>query len=337
MVVPANLIIGSLGVGKTTTINHLLRNKPATERWGVIVNEFGEIGVDGALIAQNSDAVIEVPGGCICCSASLPSREALGQLITAQKLDRILIEPTGLAHPRNVLVLFSSAPYRALIELQATVCIVDPWYFEHADFEKINGYELQLKMADVLVANRCDKATKPAISRFEAFAKKTKLKAYDCIQHGQLDPDLLLYPCKDIEEIGTVRSNHLSDTKTRTYQSRMWQRIESKHAQGATCGWLFDPEVKFRSSIKKWVETSSIYRIKGILETELGWAFVNKSGDDVEWISVPQTQSASWQRARLEMLSSQAENWQSLERDMSEFILPDVSIETRAKHCSTVA
>lgn len=75
--VPTNIITGFLGVGKTSAILNLMKHKPEGEKWAVLVNEFGEIGVDGSLIqGQKSDAqsvfIREVPGGCMCCAAGLP-------------------------------------------------------------------------------------------------------------------------------------------------------------------------------------------------------------------------------------------------------------------------
>ena len=84
--VPTNIITGFLGVGKTSAILHLLRYKPDNERWAVLVNEFGEIGVDGSLLQgrhaeANGVFVREVPGGCMCCTAGLPMQIALNQLL----------------------------------------------------------------------------------------------------------------------------------------------------------------------------------------------------------------------------------------------------------------
>ena len=78
---PTNIITGFLGSGKTTAILHLLKNKPADEKWAVLVNEFGEIGVDGSLFeGKNSKKqgvfIREVPGGCMCCTAGLPMQHS---------------------------------------------------------------------------------------------------------------------------------------------------------------------------------------------------------------------------------------------------------------------
>ena len=84
--VPTNIITGFLGAGKTSTILHLLKTKPEQERWAVLVNEFGEIGIDGSLLeSQHSEQhgvyIREVPGGCMCCTAGLPMQVALAQLL----------------------------------------------------------------------------------------------------------------------------------------------------------------------------------------------------------------------------------------------------------------
>ena len=85
--VPTNIITGFLGVGKTSAILHLLKEKPKDERWAILVNEFGEIGVDGSLFEGQHNQeqgvfIREVPGGCMCCAAGLPMQIALNQLLT---------------------------------------------------------------------------------------------------------------------------------------------------------------------------------------------------------------------------------------------------------------
>ncbi len=76
-----NLITGFLGCGKTTTIRHLLAQKPEHEKWAVLVNEFGEIGIDGALLADSGAVLKEIPGGCMCCVNGLPMQIGLNMLL----------------------------------------------------------------------------------------------------------------------------------------------------------------------------------------------------------------------------------------------------------------
>lgn len=84
--IPTNVITGFLGVGKSTAILNLLKQKPDNERWAVLVNEFGEVGIDGSLFTgqKTEEAGIfirEVPGGCMCCAAGLPMQIALNMLL----------------------------------------------------------------------------------------------------------------------------------------------------------------------------------------------------------------------------------------------------------------
>ncbi len=76
-----NLITGFLGSGKTTSILHLLAHKPANEKWAVLVNEFGEVGIDGALLAESGALLKEISGGCMCCVNGLPMQVGLNTLL----------------------------------------------------------------------------------------------------------------------------------------------------------------------------------------------------------------------------------------------------------------
>ena len=98
--IETNIITGFLGAGKSTAILNLLEQKPDNERWAVLVNEFGEVGIDGGMLAGNSDSGVyirEVPGGCMCCAAGLPMQMAMNMLLARAKPTRLIIEPTGLS------------------------------------------------------------------------------------------------------------------------------------------------------------------------------------------------------------------------------------------------
>ncbi|MBO6225763.1 MAG: GTP-binding protein, partial [Psychrobacter sp.] len=109
--IPCTLVTGFLGAGKTTVINQLLASKPVDERWALLINEFGRIGIDGSLLAssqdeaidKNSIAIREVSGGCICCTSQLPLQIAISRLLSDHHPQRLIIEPTGLAHPRELI------------------------------------------------------------------------------------------------------------------------------------------------------------------------------------------------------------------------------------------
>ena len=116
MKVPTNIITGFLGSGKTTAIQSLLKQKPAHEKWAVLVNEFGEIGIDGTILSDSGAIIKEVPGGCMCCAAGVPTSVALVALLKTEP-DRLIVEPTGLGHPKKIFSTLSSEQFSQHIEL----------------------------------------------------------------------------------------------------------------------------------------------------------------------------------------------------------------------------
>lgn len=159
--VPTNIITGFLGVGKTSAILHLLKSKPANERWAVLVNEFGEIGVDGSLFegkhSENQGVFIrEVPGGCMCCAAGLPMQIALNQLLSRAKPDRLLIEPTGLGHPKEVLQILSASYYQDVLDLQKILTLVDARKLSDERYTSHQTFNQQIAIADIIVGNKLD-------------------------------------------------------------------------------------------------------------------------------------------------------------------------------------
>ncbi|WP_426357242.1 CobW family GTP-binding protein [Pseudocolwellia sp. HL-MZ19] len=159
--IPTNIITGFLGAGKTSAILHLLKQKPENERWAILVNEFGEIGVDGSLLEaqtlNNKNVFIqEVSGGCMCCSSGITMPIALNKLLKVSKPDRLLIEPTGLGHPIEVLKVLSNQYYQDVLSLEKTITLVDARnladkrYTEHVIFNQ------QLLIADTIVGSKTD-------------------------------------------------------------------------------------------------------------------------------------------------------------------------------------
>ncbi len=159
--VPTNIITGFLGAGKTTAILHVLKFKPKNERWAVLVNEFGEIGVDGSLVEgqhTNEQGVFirEVPGGCMCCVAGLPMQIALNELLTRAHPDRLLIEPTGLGHPEEVLQVLSAEHYREVLSLQKILTLVDARKLSDTRYSTDETFRQQVSIADIVVGNKTE-------------------------------------------------------------------------------------------------------------------------------------------------------------------------------------
>jgi G3E family GTPase len=150
--VPTHVITGFLGAGKTTLLKHLLAQKPLGETWAVLVNEFGQIGLDGALLdVDEGIAIHEVVGGCLCCTSQLPMQVGLSRLLTKTKPTRLFIEPTGLGHPLQLIEQLSEPHWARALDLRAIVSVVDGTRLLEKKLIEHETYQAQLALADVWV------------------------------------------------------------------------------------------------------------------------------------------------------------------------------------------
>ena len=342
--VPANVITGFLGVGKTTAILELLAKKPADERWAVLVNEFGEIGVDGSLFrgraGEASEVYIEeVPGGCMCCVSGLPMQIALGRLMSRARPHRLLIEPTGLGHPVEVLETLSKDHNREFLSLGRTLTLVDARQLSDKRYTSHTTFLQQLRIADVVVANKADlygPEDRDALARFIG-------------THGHPEAELL------VTERGRIEPSCLEGAPLRTYEPG-WDRHaqdgshahEHSHAaeherahdhgrsgsdgdaivlasdlafpdsgvvsatnQGEgfhSVGWRFSPEKLFdRSRLDAFIRGLVAERVKGVFITEQGVFGYNLTPD-----AMTETALDDCIESRIEIIANIAdERWEA--------------------------
>lgn len=162
--IPVTVLTGFLGSGKTTLLNRVLREEHGM-RIAVIENEFGEIGIDDALVLDSDEEIFEMNNGCICCTVRGDLIRILGALGRRRdRFDRVLIETTGLADPAPVAqTFFVDDEVRELYTLDAIVTVVDARHaLSHLDEVKPTGVENeaveQVAFADRLVVNKVDLA-----------------------------------------------------------------------------------------------------------------------------------------------------------------------------------
>ncbi|SFM24117.1 GTPase, G3E family [Ectothiorhodospira mobilis] len=190
-----NLISGFLGAGKTSAILHLLRHHPAGERWAVLVNEFGEVGIDGGVLedAGGGIPVREVSGGCICCTGAMNLRVALTRLLREVRPDRLLLEPTGLGHPAGIVDTLRDPWLAGAVRLGNIITLVDPSGFSQERLEQSLIYADQLSLADVVVLNKTDVAPEERIRALEAHLAGLYPPKLAVVRttRGALDPALL--------------------------------------------------------------------------------------------------------------------------------------------------
>lgn len=184
-----HLFSGFLGTGKTTALRRLLQQKNPAEQWLLIVNEFGEIGIDGAVLADNGIPVAEISGGCLCCTAGGQMGDTVRKMLAKRRPERILIEASGLAHAAGVIDELKSPEFADALEIAAVFTLVDPRQFTNPDYAANPLYKDQVGVCDVLVANKtdlCDAATLDAFRRQSAalFPPKTLVAE---VQNAEID------------------------------------------------------------------------------------------------------------------------------------------------------
>ena len=192
---PCTLLTGFLGSGKTTLINQLLTFKTANEvmtdeRWALLINEFGQIGIDAQLIdhADEQLAIREVSGGCICCTSQLPLQIALTRLLADHHPQRLIIEPTGLAHPKSLLQQLTEPHWQTSLSLHAIIGVMSAQQWQQPKYRHHDGYQAHILHADYVVINR-----------YEVLNKTEKAQLINWITDLNPTATLLWLPSDQIE------------------------------------------------------------------------------------------------------------------------------------------
>ncbi|WP_051640768.1 GTP-binding protein [Thiomicrorhabdus sp. Milos-T2] len=221
-----NLITGSLGAGKTTLLKNLIKFKPKDENWAILVNEFGAIGLDGAILEQNLDITIaQIPGGCICCSAQGELKDAIETLLKSQNLDRLLIEPTGLGEPDVLVDLLQSPFFQERFNVQTVFAVLDAFSTGIKEIEQYTIYQNLLNMADVVILNKTDQTSPEQVQELENYANNLFPAKTSVIStnHAKIEHNYL--------NLGRQQSHQAN---TRQLNANINQSQPSKHHQSSS-------------------------------------------------------------------------------------------------------
>jgi G3E family GTPase len=302
--IPVNLITGFLGVGKTSAVRHLLGRHPSSEKWAVLVNEFGEVGVDGALLAEQGVLVQEVAGGCLCCVAAPAFTTGLNRVIRRHRPDRILIEPSGLGHPAQVLDTLTGPLYQQSLEVQASICLMDARHLASSRHRAHPNFQDQIHLADVLVANKTDLYSAEDTLAFERFAAQQRpaKQRVGFVQHGMIDPLWLQLDRGKGRQAAfpeahafLVENPSPAEPKPAT-QDQDWLLIEGSGDGYRRAGWIIHQRGPWpTAALAALIEALPVERRKGLFLTDRGWLAINQS--DRSPISAPQDG-----RSRLELI-----------------------------------
>ena len=180
--IPVTVLTGYLGAGKTTLLNRILTEQHG-RKYAVVINEFGELGVDNDLVVDTDEEVFEMNNGCICCTVRGDLIRIVGGLMKRRdKFDGIIIETTGLANPAPVAqTFFVDDDVRAKTRLDAIVTVVDALNLPARLADSSEAAD-QVAFADVIVLNKTDLVTAPELAEVEAMVRR--INPYAVIHHA---------------------------------------------------------------------------------------------------------------------------------------------------------
>lgn len=253
-----NLISGQLGAGKTTFLRQLLTDKPATEKWVVLVNEFGSVGIDGAILSEQQHTQVEqIPGGCICCTAKNELTETVLSILDHQAPDRILIEPTGLGEPQSLLDIFLTPTFEGRLEIHTLFALFDLAQTEINEIKRLSILQSLISMADVIILNKADVAAAEKIEKIQnylggLYPPKT---AIITTQQAKIDSELISQPhfhssqfilknlLYKLTTAKTASPRPITDTGIEL--SGCLARQSHQDLDTLSLGWIFDRETQF--------------------------------------------------------------------------------------------
>lgn len=163
---PVTIITGFLGSGKTTLLNHILTNQQGVKT-AVLVNEFGEIGIDNELIVSTDQNMVELSNGCICCTINNDLVDAVYKVLAREeKLDYLVVETTGLADPLPVAMTFLGSELRDLTRLDSIITVVDAANYS-LDLFNSEAALSQITYGDVILLNKTDLVDETTLQELE--------------------------------------------------------------------------------------------------------------------------------------------------------------------------
>lgn len=291
--IPVTIITGFLGSGKTSLIRNILQNNQG-RRIAVLVNEFGELGIDGELlkacqVCDEEDGpivannIVELTNGCLCCTVQEEFYPVMQQLLERRdQIDCILIETSGLALPKPLIKAFKWQDIRHALTVDGVVTVVDcdavstgtlaqdlaaleaqrkadPNLDHETPLQEL--FEDQLACADLVVLNKSDLVTEAQLQEVQALVQAELPRAVKMVVHGRDDVDL---PNDLLLGFNAAVEDHLADRPSHHDEEEDHDHDEEIDSTHIVLNASFDP-VLLREGLEQIVLEQEVYRVKGFV------------------------------------------------------------------------
>jgi len=312
--IPTHVIAGPLGAGKTSLIRQLMAQRPAGERWAVLINEFGQIGLDAALLTNDADGIAlgEVAGGCLCCVNGAPFQIGLGRLLRKAKPDRLFIEPSGLGHPAQLLKQLNEAPWSGVLALQPCVLVLDAQALEAGKALPAAQQEA-LPSAGLLLLNKAENLDETA--RQKIISQLPSVRRI-WTQQAQLPlselPGLAAHALKGVDNLAVPRG--LGQMPAVWSAPAVPICLSQAQEGGWSIGWRWHPGQTFdKQRIADWLTGLNWKRAKLVIHSTEGWVSANAL-DNTKLI----WQASEWRKdSRIELIFVDPQNIDQLQAGLA--------------------
>lgn len=266
--IPGLIVAGYLGSGKTTLVDHLLRSAVADGiKLAIVSNEFGDTGIDQALLDAGQDGFVELDGGCVCCRLSDALPDTLRTLIERVHPDRLILECSGVALPGEIALQFWRAPLSEMISDELVVVVVDADRVARG-IDVDETFTEQLEAADLVILNKRDRVDDAGLARVAAAVDAiTGGRPRVSAEFGRVDPRLLFVD--DLDGARKARRDPHAEPHAHDHERFVTHQLQ------------FGDGVS-EAEVRAQVASHDPIRAKGFVRTEQGLFVVQGVGDRLE-------------------------------------------------------
>jgi G3E family GTPase len=251
----------------------------------------------------------------MCCAAGVSVQVGLNALLAKAQPDRLLIEPTGIGHPKQIIRQLSQSPFDQVLDMRACLTLIDPRHLQDDRYTGNEYYQEQLEIADVLVANKTDQCTAEELALFDRLVEGRRPAASGKVSHGQIDLDWLKLPHTKPTRTSLLQTPVANDADSEQdlpilEPGETCRREVNQAGEFASCGWLLNDSLRFnKNALLSLFEAIEAERIKASLHTNQGDMIINAGTDGIQT-----TQKEHLDQNRLEVIMRGDPDWSKIEQ-----------------------